>query len=633
MTPSTRDHTTPDDQNRPTVDHVTAPNGQAIGINYGQVLQQRFSGPFQLLRHATIDLDPLPGDLRLSDPADTANPVARFRGRTDLIGKIDTFIGRCVQQRRGGYLLVEAEAGMGKSALAAYLAFTRVWPAHFTRLPDGHTPETARLNLAAQLIARWKLEDAAPGGVLPDRADSTAWLYGRLCDAAKNRDRDRDEPDQPVILLVDGLDEAPPPPAGELPLGLPPALPPGTVIVATTRPKTIALPTGSRVVERIDVESTTNRQDLLDYLSAVTTHDPLITNALGQAGMPADRFCRTLLDRSGGVWIYALTVLDQIRDHNRNPGDIDQLPEGLAGYYADNLHRWHTDLGDHTWQTHGLPVLATVTAIREPQTAGTIATWAGVPEPATRQLLRGAFRPFLAVRQGGDPDLYLPRHQSLRDFTTGTTLADSDHEDLRHLVYTLTAATRAAHQRIADALMPPDPVGQRTWPGSSAYASAHLPEHAALAGLLPDLLYDSEFALYIGIPALLRQRHHLAGHPQALAALGALELATGHGTTHTIRLQWIEISARKTQAHTLADNTARLLPDRPWFPTHAIWNGTSHQTLTGHTDTVFALASFALPDGRTLLASASDDLTVRLWDPGTGQQIGTPLTGHTNWVR
>ncbi|WP_198541712.1 hypothetical protein, partial [Parafrankia colletiae] len=70
-----------------------------------------------------------------------------------------------MQQRRGGYLLVEAEAGMGKSALAAYLTFTRVWPAHFTRLPDGHTPETARLNLAAQLIARWKLEDAAPGGV------------------------------------------------------------------------------------------------------------------------------------------------------------------------------------------------------------------------------------------------------------------------------------------------------------------------------------------------------------------------------------------------------------------------------------------------------------------------------------
>lgn len=83
------------------------------------------------------------------------------------------------------------------------------------------------------------------------------------------------------------------------------------------------------------VENTANRQDLLDYLSAVTAHDPLITDALRRTGMPADRFCQTLLDRSGGVWIYALTVLDQIRDHDRNPADVDRLPAGLAGYYAD----------------------------------------------------------------------------------------------------------------------------------------------------------------------------------------------------------------------------------------------------------------------------------------------------------
>ncbi|MCK9930249.1 ATP-binding protein [Frankia sp. Mgl5] len=554
---------TPDDQDRPAVDHVTAPNGQAVGVNYGQVLQQRFSGPFQLLRHATIDLDPLPGDLRLSDPAIPDNPVARFRGRTDLIRKIDAFIGRCAQQRRGGYLLVEAEAGTGKSALAAYLAFTRVWPAHFTRLPEGRNSERARLNLAAQLIARWKLEDAAPGGVLPDGADSTAWLYGRLCDAAKIRDRD--EPDQPVVLLVDGLDEAPTSLAGDLPLGLPSALPPGTVIVATTRPKTITIPAGSRVVERIDVESTTNRRDLLDYLNAVTTDDPLITDALDRAGMPAGRFCRTLLDRSGGVWIYALTVLDQIRDDDRDPNDVDRLPEGLAGYYADNIHRWHTDLGDQGWQAHGLPVLATLTALREPQTAGTIATWAGVPEPATRALLRGAFRPFLAVRQGGDPDLYLPRHQSLRDFTTGTTLADSDHEDLRHLAHTLAAATRTAHQQITTAFTPPGPLNHRDWDATGDYTRTHLAEHAAHAGTLPDLLHDPGFALHVGIGPLLQQRHHLTD-PPAHAALDALELASGHGTTHRSHLKWIEVCARMTRAHALADNTARLLPTVPGDP-------------------------------------------------------------------
>ena len=52
-------------------------------------------------------------------------------------------------------------------------------------------------------------------------------------------------------------------------------------------------------------------------------------------------------------------------------------------------------------------------------------------------------------------------------------------------------------------------------------------------------------------------------------------------------------------------------------------------TLTGHTSYVLALA--VAPDG-SWLASASDDATVRIWDPRTGQTRHT-LTGHTSRVR
>jgi predicted NACHT family NTPase len=32
------------------------------------------------------------------------------------------------------------------------------------------------------------------------------------------------------------------------------------------------------------------------------------------------------------------------------------------------------------------------------------------------------------------------------------------------------------------------------------------------------------------------------------------------------------------------------------------------------------------------LATTSDDLTVRLWDPSTGRQVGDAMTGHSGWV-
>ena len=68
-----------------------------------------------------------------------------------------------------------------------------------------------------------------------------------------------------------------------------------------------------------------------------------------------------------------------------------------------------------------------------------------------------------------------------------------------------------------------------------------------------------------------------------------------------------------------------------WDKTLKIWDtetGTEVRTLTGHTGWVTAVA--IAPDGRRAI-SASWDNTLKIWDTETGREVRT-LTGHSDWV-
>ncbi|MEU1746582.1 hypothetical protein, partial [Micromonospora arida] len=563
-------------------------SGPTVGVNYGTVAGTILAGNVTGLADVICDPSLIPLELGLTVDDD---PVGGFTGREWLVEKLDARIAQVAARPVGGYVLVEAEAGLGKSALATYLAFspTRGWPAHFSR--QSTSPEAARANLAAQLSYLYAPPESVDQSVaLPGNHADPAWFAQRLMTIQAHR-RARGEV-SPLVILIDGLDEAPTPPAGDVAFGLPRTLPPGVVVVATTRPGH-PLPVGARV-EPIDVTGEANLGDLREHVTSRASTDPALVSRLAASNVTPEAFARGLLAAAGGVWIYALSVMDQVRDGDLPADRLDALPPGLAGYYSQNLRRIR-DMNRDRWDSVLLPVLATLAAVTEPMTSSTIAAWSGgLPLGQVQDFLDGPLRPFLAHIRGdlgaADPTgSYRLRHQSLRNFLTG---CETGHEDHTVVQYSARCAhaTRQAHARILACIMPaPDDTDIRRWEDASSYALAHLTEHAAAAGELDRLALDPGYLLWIPLPLLLRARNTVT-EPEARRAVAARELT---GDTSALapdeQMRWLHVWALKCHSTALAAAcAARLAADAPRAD-GAIWRGVTHTPLHGHTGLVFAV--------------------------------------------
>ena len=593
---------------------------------FAPVTQHLFDGSFERMRDVCFDPAPLARDLDL----------ARFTGRYWLIDQVDSFI----KTRPRGYVIIQAEAGVGKSTLAAHLVGTRPWLHHFTRLPGGRSPVAARKSLAAQLIARWGLLEWAPEGVLPASSARPDW-FARLLDAAASK-RDEEEPGGRIVLVVDGLDEAETEIPGErgLPLGLPDSLPEGVFVVATSR---FGIDRALHAVRnpadwlQIEVEGPDNLDDMRRFIDDVTSldgGDTRLIDALSRGGVDLGSFRSKVAKACAGVWIYLRYVLDEIRDGTRDPRSVGQLPGDLAGYYAEQVQRWRGDPDDEPaqrrWEQVRLPLLGMLAAARAPLTLAELASFVGAPSAdAARTFVEESARAFLSRddSQHGLPR-YALRHQSLRDLLSGSVPVG--RPDLVSLAHMLTAQVRLAHQQLTSRLIPSGLPGVRDWGSISPYARRNLAAHAATCGALDTLACDPGFLLTADPGTVLAERGNLRTR-DSKRALAAFDLSL-HGwesSTSTKRLARLAANAARVHATALARACA-LRSDEEWKIRWAAWTGQGHRRLAAHRGRVTAVAIGNAGD-RDVIVSGSDDKTVRIWDAVTGDPVGTPL-GHDDRV-
>jgi hypothetical protein len=414
-----------------------------------------------------------------------------FTGRAWLIRQIDSFIAA----NRHGHVRIEGDAGVGKTALAAWLAKSRGLPCHFSRSSAGGLA-TARRNLAAQLIVRFAMTEFA--GEVPPWAE-TPDGFMVLLDSAAAKARAESEP-RPLVMIIDGLDEIDPRPTAE-PLGLAGPLPDGVFVVATFRAGAAPAPAeGPFIPLIIDPMDDRNLTDMREFLAEVTTRDTAVSAALAVGGYSAGTFSELLVTACRGVWVYLRYVLDEIRFGSRTCGDLDSLPVGLWNFYLRQMQRWEQD---SIAQPYLPAVLSTLAALREPLGAEALGRLVGAGAEVVENLCDGLLRPFLAVDSGRVPR-YAIHHASLREFVAGTV--PSDGSESRHPYQWETTARRqrraatAAHCRIADSYVEvfgglEDNGGMAALaadPGLAAasdggYGLRHLPRHLLLAGRAADL--------------------------------------------------------------------------------------------------------------------------------------------------
>ncbi len=220
----------------------------------------------------------------------------------------------------------------------------------------------------------------------------------------------------------------------------------------------------------------------------------------------------------------------------------------------------------------------------------------------------------------GHRSLYRLYHESLAEHLRATR--PNPTEDEAALADALTAHA----PRLDD--------GWTDWAQAHPYTRAHLATHAAAGGVLDDLVVQPRYLLaaapsqlLLALPSLRLPEAVRAGNAFRRAEPRLRSTDPADGPAH------LQLSARTARAPNLAVaiDTARLpLTWRtPWASTRL---QRPNRTFTGHTSAVTGVALGALPDGRAVLATGSDDGIARLWDAATGTLIGEPFTGHTGPV-
>lgn len=322
-----------------------------------------------------------------------ATAAAGFVGRDSIFAALDRFC----HQHANGYVDIGADAGLGKTALAAEITRRYQAIAFFANASRGLThPHQFLAHAAAALIARFGLDHDH----LPARAGEDATFLATVLGEAATRSA------SPVFLVVDALDEADRPPAGANPLLLPADLPPSVYIVVTRRPAPPLMTSPSTPVERsvLRRDDPEQQADIRAHIADRLTGDAALAERLAAA--------------SDGNFMYLSYVLADLAGGAADGIDLDALPIGLSGYYEQFWAGIQAtmDEGWADWDLLFRPTIERLAVAAEAVDADWLAAQIGRPAVEIRQRALRQWGRLLSREQRDGSETWRIVHRSFSDF-------------------------------------------------------------------------------------------------------------------------------------------------------------------------------------------------------------------------
>lgn len=254
--------------------------------------------------------------------------IKDFTGRKFVFKAINEFLGT----KQKGYFVLEAEPGVGKSAImaACVVMLKRRCVTHFNSQPDGIvSAETFLKNACTQLIEGFGLKNKYPR--LPENAIKNNTF---LCDLLKEISH-KSSREKKLIFVVDALDEVDwkAQTSGSNVSYLPNDLPDNVYFIVSKRPEFLPMPAANKTVFDLMQYDAQSLEDVKAYLGKRTERSELIQDWIKARNLQREQFVTAVAQKSEKKFIYLRHVLDEIEGGTYNDVNLNDLPAGLEEYY------------------------------------------------------------------------------------------------------------------------------------------------------------------------------------------------------------------------------------------------------------------------------------------------------------